>query len=354
MNIRTAIAELIARRDLSDTDMEAVVAEIMSGAATAAQIGAFMVALRMKGERVSELVGAARALRRFGVSVETTLPVVDTCGTGGDLQGTFNISTAAALIATGAGVSVAKHGNRAMSGAVGGADVLEALGVRIDLDAAQAAACLAEVGMVFLFAQRFHPAMRYAAAPRREIGVRTIFNLLGPLANPAGARAQVLGVFAPEWVEPMAQTLAGLGSRRALVVHGDDGLDEISLTGPTRIAELRDGFVRCYQLTPHDLGLDPCTAAALRGGDVQLNAAIVRRVLRGEATRPQMDVALLNAAAVIYVAGRADDIRMGLTLARESVDTGRARQKLEALVEAGHRLGGSRSDAEPGAPRVES
>jgi anthranilate phosphoribosyltransferase len=332
MTIRTAIAELIERRDLSETDIESVVGEIMSGTATPAQIGAFLTALRMKGERVSELVGAARALRRAGLRVETSLPVVDTCGTGGDFQGTFNISTAAALIAAGAGVVVAKHGNRAMSGSVGGADVLEALGVRIELTPEEAVACLAQAGMAFLFAQAFHPAMRHAAAPRREIGVRTIFNLLGPLSNPAGARRQVLGVFSEEWLEPLAEALARLGSERALIVHGADGLDEITLTGPTHAAELRDGTVRRYRIVPEDLGLQLCDAAALRGGELEANANIIRRILAEEGTRPQMEIALLNAAAVIYVAGRADNLAAGLKLAREAVRDGSAQRVLDRLM----------------------
>lgn len=334
MTIRNAIAELIARRDLSESEMEAVMGEIMSGAATPAQMGAFLAALRMKGEQVSELVGAARAMRRAALRVETTLPVVDTCGTGGDGQGTFNISTAAALIAAGAGVVVAKHGNRAMSGHVGGADVLEALGVRIELTPAEAAACLARAGIAFLFAQAFHPAMRHAATPRREIGVRTIFNLLGPLANPAGARRQVLGVYSERWLEPLAEALARLGSERALIVHGADGLDEITLTGPTHAAELCEGTVRRYRILPQDFDLELCDAKALRGGDREANANIIRHVLAGEGTRPQTEISLINAAAVIYVAGRAEDLAAGLKLAKQAVRDGSASRALDRLVAA--------------------
>lgn len=334
MDIRSAIAALVAKRDLTEVEMESVVGEMMEGKATPAQIAAFLIALRAKGERLDEVVGAARVLRRHATAVATTLPVVDSCGTGGDLQGTFNISTAAALIAAGAGVPVAKHGNRAMSGTVGGADVLEALGVRLELTPAEAAQCLATAGMVFLFAPAYHPAMRHVAAPRREIGVRTIFNLLGPLSNPAGARAQLLGVFGQEWVMPLAEALGRLGSRHALVVHGEDGLDEITLTGRTVVAELHNGAVRGYFIEPTDFGLHRCTREALRGGDARDNAAIVRAVIEGTASDAQMQISLLNAGAVIYVADRAPTLAGGIDMARTAVATGQARQVLERLVAA--------------------
>lgn len=333
MDIRTAIAELTARHDLAEADVEAVVRAIMAGEATPAQIGGFLVALRMKGERVEEIAGAARAMRRQATAVRVTRPVIDTCGTGGDMRHTFNISTAAALIAAGAGVAVAKHGNRAMSGSVGGADVLEALGVRIELDAEGVARCIEMGGIGFLFAQVFHPAMRHVAAVRRELGVRTVFNLLGPLTNPAGARRQLLGVFAREWVEPLAQVLARLGSERALVVHGDDGLDELSLTGPSRVAELRDGAVRTYVVTPADAGLAPCRPEDLRGGDAATNAAIIRAILAGHATPAQRDIALLNAGAVLYVGARAPSLAAGVELARQVVDNGDAQRTLKRLIE---------------------
>jgi anthranilate phosphoribosyltransferase len=291
----------------------------------------------MKGERVQEITGAARAMRRYATRVATPVPVVDTCGTGGDKRGTFNISTAAALVAAGAGVRVAKHGNRAMSGAVGGADVLEALGVAIELDAARVAGCLEEVGIGFLFAQAFHPAMRHAAAPRREIGVRTMFNLLGPLSNPAGARAQLLGVFAAAWVEPLALALERLGCERAMVVHGEDGLDEISIGGPTLVAELRDGAVRTYRIAPEDLGLSRFPGDAVAGGDATQNAAIVRAVLGGTATDAQTAISLVNAAAVVYLAGLAPDLAAGLAAARRAVESGAAARTLDALVEYSNR-----------------
>lgn len=306
---------------------------VMAGEATPAQIGGFLVALKMKGEHVEEIAGAARAMRRVGTTVQTRRPVVDTCGTGGDGRNTFNISTAAALIAAAAGVVIAKHGNRAMSGAVGGADVLDALGVRIDLDAQRVAACLDEVGMGFLFAQRFHPAMRHVAGPRREIGVRTLFNLLGPLTNPAGARAQLLGVFALDWVEPLAHALRRLGSDRALVVHGDDGLDELSLTAPSTVSELRAGAVHTFRFEPESVGLARCAMADLAGGDAIHNASIIRAIVAGTAPAPQRDVALLNAAAALYVGDRADSIADGLARARAALEGGGAAAKLQQLID---------------------
>jgi anthranilate phosphoribosyltransferase len=333
MDVKTAIAEVAARRDLSETDMETVMRSVMAGEATPAQIGALLVALRMKGERVEEIAGAARAMRRYATRVPTHRAVVDTCGTGGDGRNTFNISTAAALIAAGAGLIVAKHGNRAMSGAVGGADVLEALGVRIELPPELVAACLDEVGIGFLFAQQFHPAMRHVAGPRREIGVRTLFNLLGPLTNPAGARVQLLGVFAREWVEPIAHALLRLGSDRALVVHGDDGLDELSLVGPSTIAELGDGIVRTSRFDPQSVGLSCCEAAALGGGTAAENAAIIRAIVTGHATAAQTDVALLNAAAALYVGGRAPSIAAALAPARQAIAGGAAAATLDRWIE---------------------
>lgn len=313
--------------------MEAVMRQLMEGAATPAQVGALLVALRMKGETVEEITGAVRAMRAFAAPLRPRAAVVvDTCGTGGDLRGTFNISTAAALIAAGAGLTVAKHGNRAMSGTVGGADVLEALGVKIDLAAEQVAACIDEVGIGFLFAPVFHPAMRYAAGPRRELGLRTIFNLLGPLSNPAGARHQLVGVFGSEWVEPLARALGLLGSVHALVVHGDDGLDEISLAAPTQLSEWQEGNLHSYRVTPEDFGFRRCDNAELDGGDRDTAASIIRAIVAG-AAGPRADIAVLNAAAAIYVGGSAPSIAAGIDLARDSVRSGRARQKLAQLIE---------------------
>jgi len=337
MDIRAAIAHLVSGYDLTESDMESVMREVMGGDATPAQIGAFLVALRMKGECVEEISGAARVMRRYATPVATTQEVVDTCGPGGDMCGTFNISTAAALIAAGAGVVVAKHGNRAMSGSVGGADVLEALGMKIDLTPERVLECLDQAGVAFLFAPAFHPAMRHAGPVRREIGVRTIFNLLGPLSNPAGAKTQLLGVFSAEWVETLAHALGKLGSQRVMVVHGDDGLDEISLTGSSLVAELDGGSVRTYRITPEELGLERCDPEALSGGDAGENAGIIRQILAGEAKPAQRDVALLNAAGAIYVAGRAPDMQQALEQARESVGSGRAGRKLGQLIELSNR-----------------
>jgi anthranilate phosphoribosyltransferase len=333
MTVREALARIVAGGSMAEGEMESVLGELMRGEATPAQIGGFLIGLRMKGETVEEITGAARALRAHGLRAHPrTQTVVDTCGTGGDQKGTFNISTAAALIAGGAGVAVAKHGNRAMSGIVGGADVLEALGVRIDLAPERVAACVDAVGIGFFFAQTFHPAMRHAAGPRRELGVRTLFNLLGPLSNPAGARHQVLGVFDAYWTEPLAGALGRLGSVHALVVHGMDGLDEISLAAPTRISEWKEGRVHTFDLTPEEVGLRRCTSDDLRGGaDREAAAAIIREILRGE-TGPRADTAILNAAAAIYVAGRTASIAAGIELARESVCSGAAQRCLEQLI----------------------
>ncbi len=333
MDIRTALARVVTRTSLDETEMETVMRQLMEGAATPAQIGALLVALRMKGETVSEIIGAARAMRAHATQIHPRAPVfVDTCGTGGDLRGTFNISTAAAFIAAGAGLTVAKHGNRAMSGTVGGADALEALGVKIDLPPERVVACIDAVGIGFLFAPAFHPAMRHAAGPRRELGIRTIFNLLGPLANPAGARHQVVGVFAPEWTEPLAQVLGRLGSVHALVVHGDDGLDEISLAAPTQLSEWKDGTLRTFRVTPEELGLTRCRDAELAGGDRDTAASIIRGIVAG-ATGPRADIAVLNAAAAIYVGGLAPSIAAGIRIAQDSIRSGRARQKLTQLIE---------------------
>jgi len=312
--------------------MESVLGLIMAGDASPAQIAGLLVALRMKGETVEEICGGARALRARANCIAPRAQVVDTCGTGGDQAGTFNISTAAALIAAGAGLKVAKHGNRAMSGTVGGADVLEALGVRIDLPPERVAACIDEVGMGFLFAQAFHPAMRHAAAPRRELGIRTIFNLLGPLSNPAGAQRQLVGVFARQWTEPLAEALGRLGCVHALVVHGDDGLDEISLAAATQVAEFRDGALRAYRVTPEEFGLSRCRPEDLQGGDRERSAQIIRDILDG-GEGPRRDIAVLNAGAALYVGGLARSISEGIGGAQEAVRTGQARRTLQKLVE---------------------
>jgi len=333
MDVRAALARIVAGEALREAEMEAVMTQLMTGAATPAQIGGLLVALRIRGETVEEIAGAARALRAHATAIHPRAAVVvDTCGTGGDMRGTFNISTAAAFLAAGAGVTIAKHGNRAASGTVGGADVLEALGVRIDLPPERVAACIDEVGFGFLFAPTFHPATRHAAGPRRELGVRTIFNLLGPLSNPAGARHQVMGVYPQAWTEPLAAVLGRLGSVHALVVCGEDGLDEISTAAPTRVSEWKDGAVRSYRIAPEDFGLPRSRDEDLAGGDRETCATILRGILSG-ATGPRRDVAVLNAAAALYVGGQAPSIAAGVRLAEDAVRSGRAAQKLARLVE---------------------
>ena len=330
--IRDAIARAVARVDATEAEMQAVMERLMDGEATAAQVAGLLTALRMKGETVDELVGAARAMRARMIRVPAQAPLVDTCGTGGDGLDTFNISTAAALVAAGAGATVAKHGNRASSGRVGGADVLEALGVAIDLPPDGVARCLARAGIGFCFAPRYHAAMRFAAAPRRELGVRTLLNLLGPLTNPAGADAQLVGVFAPQWTEPVAGALARLGVRRALVVHAEDGLDEISAGARTQVSEVAGGAVRTYHLRPNDFGLPPA-ADPPRAHDAAESAAVIRDVLAGRAG-PARQVVVVNAAAVLVVAGKSPDWRAAATAAAAAIDHGAAAAALDRLVAA--------------------
>jgi anthranilate phosphoribosyltransferase len=332
--IREAIEALVTRgRHLTEDEAAAAMADIMNGEATPAQIGAFLTALRLKGETADEITGMARVMRAKALKVPIEGPVIDTCGTGGDGSGSFNVSTAAAFVAAGAGVRVAKHGNRAMSSHSGSADVLEALGARIDLTPEQVAACIREAGIGFMFAQTFHPAMKYAAGPRREIGIRTAFNILGPLTNPAGATAQLLGVPLAPLAELLAPVLSRLGVRRALVVSGDDGLDELSISAPTCVVEVRGEEVRRYRIAPQDLGLEPAPRAAVRGGSPAENAEAMRRVFTGQ-EGPLRDFVLLNAAAALVVGGVAPDLAGGVQCAREVIDSGAALTALERFVEA--------------------
>lgn len=332
MDIKEAIARLLENRDLTEAEAEAVMGQIMTGQATPAQIGGFLIALRLKGETVEEVTGFARAMRRNAISVCPGHPrLVDTCGTGGDGAHTFNISTVAAFVVAGAGLSVAKHGNRSVSSNCGSADVLEALGVRLELSPDKVADCIDEVGIGFLYAPRFHPAMKHAIGPRREMGVRTVFNILGPLTNPAGAQAQVLGVYDGALTEMMARVLGSLGSQAAFVVHGADGLDELSTTGPNQVTRLQDGQVNTFTLDPLELGLPRATLSDLKGGDAEENGAIACAVLDGEAG-PRRDVVLLNASAALVAGGSADDLAEGLSLAAQSIDSGAARARLDALV----------------------
>jgi len=332
MSIKEAIAHLLEDGDLSEAEAEAVMEQIMTGQATPAQIGGFLIALRMKGETVKEVTGFARAMRRSAIPVHPRQALlVDTCGTGGDGAYTFNISTTAAFVVAGAGLAVAKHGNRSVSSHCGSADVLGALGVNIELSPDEIAACIDEVGIGFLYAPLLHPAMKHAIGPRREMGVRTVFNILGPLTNPAGAQVQVLGVYEAELTEVMARVLGSLGSQAAFVVHGADGLDELSTTGPNRVTRLEDGEVHTFIVHPLELGLPRATVSDLRGGDVEENMAITLAILDGE-PGPRRDVVLLNAAAALVAGGLAADLAEGLVLAAQSIDSSVARTKLEALI----------------------
>jgi len=333
MEIQEALRALTERRDLSAEDMTAVMEQIMTGGATPAQVGGFLIALRMKGETIEEIVAAARVMRKLATRVEVADDnhLVDTCGTGGDASGLFNVSTATALVAAAAGARVAKHGNRSVSSSSGSADVLEAAGVRLDLSPEQVGRCIEEVGVGFLFAPAHHSAMKHAIGPRKEMGVRTIFNVLGPLTNPAGAPNQLLGVFDEAWVEPLAEVLGELGSRHVMVVHGADGLDEISIAGATHVAELKDGVVRTYAIAPTDVGLPVSSLAALKVDGPEASLALIRSVLEGE-DGPARDMVLFNAGAAIYVAGQADDLKAGVDRAREVVDSGAALAVLEHLA----------------------
>ncbi|HJO83227.1 MAG TPA: anthranilate phosphoribosyltransferase [SAR202 cluster bacterium] len=329
--IREAIDAVVDGKSLSLEQAADAMNEIMSGAATPAQFGAFVTALRIKGETADEIAGMARVMRAKSLHVDVDGLVVDTCGTGGDGSGSFNISTTAALVVAGAGVKVAKHGNRAMSGATGSADVLEALGVKIDLSPEGVSRCLDEAGFGFMFAQRYHPSMRFAAGPRREIGIRTVFNILGPLTNPANARRQVIGVADPAMAERMARVLGLLGSEHALVVHGADGLDELTLSGPSQVWELRGNDVNSYEVTPESVGLSRADADALQAPTVERSAEIAKGVLDGRAG-PTRDVVVLNAAAALYAAGAADSLGDGVQLAGKSIDNGDAARGLDALA----------------------
>ncbi|MGB9660991.1 MAG: anthranilate phosphoribosyltransferase [Moorellaceae bacterium] len=324
--------KVVSGYSLTEAEAEAAMGIIMSGEATPAQIGAFLTALRLKRETVEEITGFARTMRRLAEPLNIRHRVlVDTCGTGGDGRHTFNISTAAAFVVAGAGIPVAKHGNRSVSSRAGSADVLEALGVRVDLSPSAVAACLEKVGIAFLFAPAFHKAMRHAAAPRREIGIRTVFNLLGPLTNPAGAPYQLVGVYAPELTETVATVLGRLGCRRAFVVHGSDGLDEVTITGPTKVTRLENNVVETFTFYPEEVGIKPARPKDLSGGTAADNAGIIREVLEGR-PGPARDVVVLNAAFALLAAGAVASVQEGMKMAEESIDSGAAYGKLAALV----------------------
>jgi len=332
MNIQTAIQTLLDHKDLQPSDMRKIMRAIMSGGATPAQIGGFLVALRAKGETVDEISSAAQVMRELATKISLNEPhLIDTCGTGGDGCNTFNISTTVAFVVAAAGGKVAKHGNRSVSSRSGSADVLEAAGVNLDLTPDQVRQCIRKIGLGFLFAPKHLSAMKHAIGPRKELGVRTLFNLLGPLTNPAGAAHQLMGVFDKKWQEPLAHVLKNLGSKHVLVVHADDGLDEISINAPTQIAELKEGAVTCYEVTPEQFGFERAPLSALAVGGIEESLSVLKNVLEQQ-TGPARDIVLLNAGAAIYAADLADSLEAGIKLATDAIDSGGALEKLEQLV----------------------
>jgi len=332
MTLSNAIKMVMQKQDLSTDEMALVMQQIMTGEATPAQIAGFLVGLQMKGETVTEIAAAATVMRSLATPVEINgAHVVDTCGTGGDGASTFNVSTASAFVVAAAGAKVAKHGNRSISSSSGSADVLEAAGVNLDITPEQVKHCVDSVGVGFMFAQKHHGAMKFAIGPRREMGVRTVFNLLGPLTNPAQAPNQVLGVFDQKWVEPMANVLKELGSKHVLIVHADDGLDEISIGSATSVAELNNGVVTKYTIQPEDFGLDRCDIAQLAVNNAQESLSIIRDIFSGK-QGPARDIVVLNAGAAIYAADLVPNLAEGIKLAQTHIDNGSAQQKLDALI----------------------
>ena len=339
MNIVDALAKVIEGTDLSDKQMQMVMEQIMTGSATPVQIGSFLTALRMKGETVEEISGAARVMREkvtpinSGIDFSSGEVLLDTCGTGGDGSGTFNVSTTSAIVVAGCGVRVAKHGNRSISSSCGSADVLEAAGVNISLDADQVSECLKKIGIGFLFAPALHGAMKYAIGPRKEIGIRTIFNVLGPLTNPAGANVQVLGVFSKELTEPIATVLANLGCFRALVVHGEGNLDELTVTGRTTVSELKNGSISNYLLTPEELGLNRHTLEELSGGNDSNEAAQIMLAVLNGVKGARREMTLLNSGAALMVSGMVSELSEGIEMAADCIDSGAANKKFRQLKE---------------------
>jgi anthranilate phosphoribosyltransferase len=332
MNIQAAIKSAIAHQDLSQQDMTAVMTQIMSGECTPAQIGGFLVGMRMKGETVDEITAAAMVMRGLSTRVNVNLDhLVDTCGTGGDASGSFNISTASAIVTAAAGAHVAKHGNRSVSGATGSADVLEAAGVNLNITPEQVADCISQVGVGFMFAQKHHSAMRHAIGPRKEMATRTIFNVLGPLTNPASAPNQVIGVFDKALVEPIAHVLAQLGSRHVMVAHSDDGMDEVSVSAVTHIAELKDGEVKTYSVSPSDFGLEMTDITALKVDTVAQSLAVIQSVF-ADTSGPARDIVCVNAGAAIYVSGIVDSWSAGVQMAQSVIASGKAANVLKELV----------------------
>lgn len=328
--IKEAIHMIVSNISLSEGEMAECMREIMEGKTTDAQIGAFLTALRIKGETVDEITGAARIMREKATTINAPEGVLDTCGTGGDMSNTFNISTTTALVVAASGVPVAKHGNRSVSSHSGSADVLEALNIKIDLPPEKVQRCLFETGFGFLFAPLFHPAMKYAIGPRREMGIRTIFNILGPLTNPAGARRQIIGVFADKLTEKLALVLGNLGAVDAVVVHGEDGLDEVSISGRTNVSRFREGSVRNFTIQPEDFGIWKNDIEHIRGGDKEENAAITVSVLKGE-KGPRRDIVLMNSALALIAAGKTEDFKTAFQEAVDTIDSERAFRKLEEI-----------------------
>ncbi|OGS17467.1 MAG: anthranilate phosphoribosyltransferase [Elusimicrobia bacterium RIFOXYA2_FULL_50_26] len=343
--IKDAINKLVNGNNLTESEAADTMTEIMSGEATEAQIASFITALRIKGETIEEITGCARIMRKFatpirlrtridvdrddiGIDAET---ILDTCGTGGDGTCTFNVSTATAFVVAACGLTVAKHGNRSVSSTCGSADVLEALGVNLNVTPEKVETCIEKTGIGFLFAPSLHGAMKYAIGPRRQIGIRTIFNVLGPLTNPAGATAQVLGVYSARLVEMLAYVLRNLGTKRAWVVHGEDGMDEITITGPTTIADLNNDEINLFTITPEQFGLKSASLAELKGGDAKQNAGVIEEIFEGH-KGPRRDIVLLNASAGLVVGGKARDMKEGITLASGAIDSGKAKQKLAELI----------------------
>lgn len=335
--IKEAIHMSVNNINLSENEMAECMREIMEGKATDAQIGAFLSALRVKGETVEEITGAAKIMREKATTIRAPEGVLDTCGTGGDMSHTFNISTTVAFVVAGTGLPVAKHGNRSVSSRSGSADVLEALGVKIDLPPGKVEQCLFDTGFGFLFAPLFHPAMKYAIGPRREMGIRTIFNILGPLTNPAGAKRQILGVFADRLTETLAMVLGNLGAVHAMVVHGEDGLDEVSVTDKTKVSRWKDSEIDNFSIAPEDFGIWRATIDHIRGGGKEDNAAITLSILKGE-KGPKRDIVLMNSAVALVVGGKTEDFKDAFSIAADSIDSGMALKKLEEVKRVSNSL----------------
>ncbi len=335
--IKEAINLAVQGKDLTEEQMTDTMQEIMEGNTTDAQIGAFLTAMRMKGETVEEITGAAIVMREKVAAIKAPEGTVDTCGTGGDMSGTFNISTTSSLVVAACGIPVAKHGNRSVSSSCGSADVLEALGIKIDLTPPKVEECLASTGFGFMFAPLFHPAMKFAIGPRKEMAIRTIFNILGPLTNPAGADRQVLGVFSDKLTEPMAQVLGNLGAKHAYVVHGEDGLDEITTTDKTKVTEWKNGKINTYFISPDSLNIETANKSDLSGGNAEDNAKITIDILDGQ-KGPKRNIVLINAAAAIVAGDKATDLSEAINIASESIDSGAARKKLDEVKEISNKI----------------